>query len=73
MLCGVGTLSLPVKVAIREMRKEGKKVGMVRLKWFRPFPTEELRASLSRFKAVGVIDATIPLVHPITVESCTMK
>ena len=56
VLCGVGTLSLPVKVAIREMRKEGKKVGMVRLKWFRPFPTEELRESLSRFKAVGVID-----------------
>ncbi len=56
VLCGMGTLSLPVRVAIREMRKEGKKVGFVRLKWFRPFPTEELRASLSRFKAVGVID-----------------
>ncbi|MDA0999682.1 MAG: pyruvate ferredoxin oxidoreductase [bacterium] len=56
VLCGMGTLSLPVKVAIREMRKDGKKVGFVRLKWFRPFPTEELRASLSRFKAVGVID-----------------
>ncbi|OGL59691.1 MAG: pyruvate ferredoxin oxidoreductase [Candidatus Tectomicrobia bacterium RIFCSPLOWO2_12_FULL_69_37] len=56
VLCGLGTLSLPVKVAIREMRKEGKKVGLVRLKWFRPFPTEELRASLSRFKAVGVVD-----------------
>ncbi|MFC1491735.1 pyruvate ferredoxin oxidoreductase [Nitrospinota bacterium] len=56
VLCGMGTLSLPVKVAIREMRKDGKKVGMVRLKWVRPFPTDELRASLSRFKAVGVID-----------------
>ncbi len=56
VLCGMGTLSLPVRVAIREMRKEGKKVGFVRLKWFRPFPTEELRASLSRFKAVGVVD-----------------
>ena len=56
VFCGMGTLSLPVRVAIREMRKEGKKVGFVRLKWFRPFPTEELRASLSRFKAVGVID-----------------
>lgn len=56
VLCGMGTMSLPVKVAIREMRKEGKKVGMVRLKWVRPFPTDELRVSLSRFKAVGVID-----------------
>ncbi|MEE9275766.1 MAG: pyruvate ferredoxin oxidoreductase [bacterium] len=56
VLCGMGTLSLPVQVALREMRKDGKKVGFVRLKWFRPFPTEEIRASLSRFKAVGVID-----------------
>ncbi len=56
VLVGMGTLALPVKVAIREMRKAGKKVGMVRLKWVRPFPTDELRASLFRFKAVGVID-----------------
>jgi len=56
VLCGMGTMSLPVKVAIREMRKDGKKIGWVRLKWVRPFPTDELRASLSRFKAVGVID-----------------
>ncbi len=56
VLCGMGTLALPVKVAIREMRKDGKKVGLVRLKWVRPFPTDELRESLSRFKAVGVID-----------------
>jgi pyruvate ferredoxin oxidoreductase alpha subunit len=31
-------------------------VGYVSLRWFRPFPTEELRECLSRFKAVGVID-----------------
>jgi pyruvate ferredoxin oxidoreductase alpha subunit len=56
VLMGMGTLSTPVKVAIREMRKEGKKVGFVRLRWFRPFAAEELCKCLSRFKAVGVID-----------------
>ena len=56
VLVGMGTMSLPLRVAIREMRKDGKKVGMVRLKWVRPFPTEELRTALSRFGAVGVID-----------------
>ena len=56
VLVGMGTQSTPVKVAIREMRKEGKKVGFVRLRWFRPFAAEELAASLSRFKAVGVVD-----------------
>ncbi len=56
VLMGMGTLSTPVKVAIRQMRKEGKKVGFVRMRWFRPFAAEELSKSLQRFKAVGVID-----------------
>jgi len=56
VLFGMGTMSMPVKVAVRKMRKEGKKVGFIRLRWFRPFPVEELQKSLSRFAAVGVID-----------------
>jgi pyruvate ferredoxin oxidoreductase alpha subunit len=55
-IVGMGTLAMPVKVAIRKMRKEGKKVGFVRVRWFRPFPTEELQAALSGVQAVGVID-----------------
>ena len=53
---GMGTLALPVRVAVRKMREEGIKVGFVRIKFFRPFATEEIRDFLSRFKAVGVID-----------------
>ena len=56
VLMGMGTLSTPVKVAIRQMRKAGKKVGFVRMRWFRPFAADELAKSLSRFKAVGVVD-----------------
>jgi pyruvate ferredoxin oxidoreductase alpha subunit len=56
VLLGMGTLSMPVKVAIRKMRKEGKKVGFVRLRWFRPFPKDDLQRVLGRFRAVGVID-----------------
>lgn len=56
VLLGMGTMSMPVKVTVRKLREEGVKVGFVRLKWFRPFPTEELRECLSRFKAVGIID-----------------
>jgi pyruvate ferredoxin oxidoreductase alpha subunit len=64
VILGMGTLSNPVRVAIREMRKEGKKVGFVRLRWFRPFPSEELAKTLSRFKAVGVIDRDFSLGAP---------
>ena len=53
---GQGTLAMPARVAVRRMREQGKKVGFVRLKWFRPFPTEEISSILPRFKAVAVID-----------------
>jgi len=64
VLVGMGTLSMPVRVAIRQMRKEGKKVGMVRVRWFRPFAAAELAKSLGRFKAVGVIDRDFSLGSP---------
>src|SRR5712664_2709392 len=64
VLVGMGTLSTPVKVAIREMRKEGKKVGFVRVRWFRPFAAEELAKTLGRFSAVGIIDRDFSLGAP---------
>ncbi|MGH7391222.1 MAG: pyruvate ferredoxin oxidoreductase [Candidatus Rokuibacteriota bacterium] len=56
ILVGMGTISLPIKVGIRTMRAQGKKVGLVRLRWFRPFPTDRLVAALSKAGAIGVID-----------------
>ena len=56
VLMGMGTLSLPVKVAIRALRQQGKKVGLIRLRWFRPFPYEQLARALRNAKAIGVID-----------------
>ena len=53
---GMGTLALPVRVAVRRMREQGIKVGFVRIKWFRPFAYQEIQEVLSRFKAIGVID-----------------
>ena len=53
-----------MKVAIRKMRKEGKKVGFVRMRWFRPFAAEKLAKSLGRFKAVGVIDRDYSMGSP---------
>ena len=56
VLLGMGTMSTPVKVAVRKLREEGKKVGFVRPRWFRPFAGPEIAKCLERFKAVGVID-----------------
>ena len=64
VLVGMGTLALPLKVTVRKLRKEGRKVGFVRVKWFRPFPEPEIRSVLSKFKAVGVIDRDYSLGAP---------
>jgi len=56
VLIGLGTVCAPGRTACRRLREKGHKVGFVSLRWFRPFPTIELRESLKRFKAVGVID-----------------
>src|SRR6266536_1184804 len=37
VLIGMGTLSTPVKVTLRQLRAEGHKVGFVRMRRFRPF------------------------------------
>jgi pyruvate ferredoxin oxidoreductase alpha subunit len=55
-LVGMGTMGMPVKVAVRKMREQGKKVGFVRVRWFRPFPAVELQEVLGGVNAVGVID-----------------
>lgn len=64
VLVGMGTLTLPLKVTVRRLREKGQKVGFIRVKWFRPFPAPELIESLSRFKAVGVIDRDYSLGSP---------
>jgi len=56
VLLGMGTMSTSAKVAVRKLRAEGKKVGFVRLRWFRPFAGKEIAKCLERFRAVGVID-----------------
>jgi pyruvate ferredoxin oxidoreductase alpha subunit len=56
VLLGMGTVAMPARTAVRRLREKGERVGYINLRWFRPFPTAELRESLRRFRAVGVID-----------------
>ena len=56
IIVGMGTLALPVRVAVRRYHEQGRKVGFLRVKCFRPFPTEELQEILTKCKAVCVVD-----------------
>jgi len=46
------------KSAIRHLRAQGVKAGMVRPRWLRPWPTSEIAETLSRVKAVGCVETS---------------
>jgi len=52
----MGTIASTAKEVVDEMRKEGKKVGVLRVRSFRPFPVEELRKALKNAEAIATID-----------------
>ncbi len=56
VLVGQGTIAMPGRVIVRRLREQGHKVGFARLKWFRPFPAEDVVERLSHFKGVAIID-----------------
>jgi len=58
-LVTMGSLAGTVKDAIDEMREKGKKVGLLRIRCFRPFPTEEVAKALAGVKTVAVLDKNI--------------
>ena len=45
-----------VKYAVNELRKEGIKAGLLKVRVFRPFPGEEIAKALSKAKAVAILD-----------------
>lgn len=47
------------RVVVDAKREEGIKVGLVKLRLFRPFPTEKLAQVLKGKKAIGVLDRSI--------------
>lgn len=52
----MGSISETAMVAIDEMRAEGEKVGLVRIRLWRPFPVEEFRAAVKGAKNLAVVD-----------------
>lgn len=53
-----GAHALTARHAIKHLRGKGLKIGLVKLRFVRPFPTEEVAEVLSRFKAVGVVETS---------------
>ena len=47
------------KTAIDNLRKEGKKVGLLKLRLFRPFPYKEIAKALQGIKKIAVLDRSV--------------
>ena len=56
VLMNAGTAASTIREVIDNLRKQGKKVGLARIRSFRPFPTEEIRALGKRVHTIGVMD-----------------
>jgi pyruvate/2-oxoacid:ferredoxin oxidoreductase alpha subunit len=58
-LITMGTVTSTSRKVVDDLRREGKKVGLIKLRFFRPFPIQELRDALTSTHAVGVVDRSI--------------
>ena len=54
----IGSAAGTAKQAVDDLRAKGKKVGVIKLRLFRPFPADELATALKGAKAVAIMDRT---------------
>ena len=52
----IGSSAGTARAAVDELRAQGRKVGMLKVRVFRPFPFDEIAEALSGVKAVAVMD-----------------
>lgn len=59
LLVTTGTVTGTARVVVDEYRKKGDKVGLLKMKMFRPFPAEDVRRVLQQVRKVAVVDRNI--------------
>lgn len=76
----IGSMTGAGKDAVDVAREKGKKVGLLKVKTFRPFPVKVLQKNLAKIKALGVVDRSVnygwncgPLYQEVLAASAKMK
>lgn len=64
LLVTMGSFSENAMMAIDKMQEEGKKIGLIRLRLWRPFPYTDVAEALASVKNVIVLDRAISLGGP---------
>jgi len=57
----MGSTAGTLKDIVDELRAEGKKVGSIKLRLFRPFPAQELAKTLEGLKGVAILDRAVSI------------
>lgn len=55
-ILAMGSTGGTAKVAVERMRENGKKVGLIRCRVYRPFPKEAMLKALTKVNVVGIMD-----------------
>ena len=59
VLVATGSVAGTTRIVVDALRAQGKKVGLIKVRCYRPFPKEYFASLGGRFKGVGVIDRSI--------------
>jgi len=59
VIVALGSTAGTIKFVVDKMRKKNKKVGLLKINLFRPFPYQEIKEILKKVLAVGVFDRTL--------------
>lgn len=59
ILITIGSISGLVKETVDKLRNDGKKAGLIRIRYLRPFPNEEIVSAVKNAKALAVLEKDI--------------
>lgn len=59
ILITLGSIAGLVRETVDRLREKGKKVGLLRIRYMRPFPNEEIAAAVKNAKAAAVLEKDI--------------
>lgn len=62
-LVTAGSITGTSREVVDELREQGQKIGLLKMRMFRPFPFAAVREALARVKKVAVIDRNISYGH----------
>jgi len=54
-----GTITSTAREVVDRLREDGQRIGLLKMRLFRPFPIEQVRKALSRARKIAVIDRNI--------------